>query len=333
MSSNVAVASPFPIVCVSDRRVVDFNSGKVRTNRSTKMTVFGCADAHGVIVYNGIGVDDDGLTPSTWLLELEAKEKLSSCGLYEVLYRVGVDLEGRLAKLRVKWGPTKARHTFLFGAWHEGAAGLYAVSNYERVDSSDVSLEGSEKVMQSESLSSIGAEIRGANTGTRLPRADLQAIAEVAKTGQTNKLVARCVKGVRSLAYKTSIAEGAVGAAAQWVAIGPARDQVWCGLDVVGGRIAQELPNQINIAAEAHLGGTMSVRMGGPGILAEGGYVGDENARAVAHYDRLKKTVVFSEKQCGICGAPWPASHRFCEVCLGEKHRERKKERSRQHVG
>jgi hypothetical protein len=61
MSSNISVAWPFGIMCVSDRRLVGLLSGTIRTNRSTKMTIFGCADAHGVIVYNGIGMDDEGL--------------------------------------------------------------------------------------------------------------------------------------------------------------------------------------------------------------------------------------------------------------------------------
>lgn len=73
MSLNIIAAWPIAIVAVSDRRLTDFVSKAIRTNRSTKMTVFGCADAHGVIVYNGIGLDDEGLTPSDWLMELAAE--------------------------------------------------------------------------------------------------------------------------------------------------------------------------------------------------------------------------------------------------------------------
>ena len=59
MSLNIVAAWPIAIVAVSDRRVSDFGSKKALTNRSTKMTIFGCADAHGLIVYNGIGWDDE----------------------------------------------------------------------------------------------------------------------------------------------------------------------------------------------------------------------------------------------------------------------------------
>lgn len=74
MSINIIASWPAAIVAVADRRLTDFVSRKIRTNRSTKITVFKCSDAHGVVVYNGIGMDDDRLTPSDWLLELAANK-------------------------------------------------------------------------------------------------------------------------------------------------------------------------------------------------------------------------------------------------------------------
>jgi len=76
MSCNLTIAFPFGIICVSDRRLTGLEAKKIKTNRSTKMTVFGCADAYGTIVYNGIGSDDAGKTPSDWLLELAEKSSL-----------------------------------------------------------------------------------------------------------------------------------------------------------------------------------------------------------------------------------------------------------------
>ena len=325
MSFNVTVAWPLAIICASDRRLVDLRSGKIRTNRSTKMTLFGCSDAHGVIVYNGIGMDDEGVTPSDWLLELEEKEKLFGHGLNDVLQLIGTDLENRLDRIRARYGPKKARHTFVIGAWHKSLSGLYGISNYERVDGSEELLEGSENVMQSALLPTPEARIRIVTTGVRRPKADIRAISEAVKAGPLNGVKARCVKAVRDVAYRKSIVRGTVSASAQWAAVGPERSQVWYGLDVVGGSIAQETPNLINIGAEVPLGGTLSARIGGPGMLIKDTYVGDERAKNVARYDPSKKTVIFSEPQCGICGAPWPSAHRFCEICLGEKHRERAK--------
>lgn len=54
MSLNIFAAWPIAIVGVSDRRVSDFGSKKALTNRSTKMTVFGCADAHVLRAIDGL---------------------------------------------------------------------------------------------------------------------------------------------------------------------------------------------------------------------------------------------------------------------------------------
>jgi len=327
MSLNEVAAWPVSIVCVSDRRLVDLVTGKIRTNRSTKMTIFGCADAHGVIVYNGIGMDDSGATPSDWLFELEAQEKVFGKGLDELLCRVAADLETRLQKIRAKYESKKARHTFVFAAWREGSSCLYGVSNYERVDNDEELIEGREIVTISEWLSTPKSQIRILTTGMRPPTADVHAIAEVIKQDPLNlsRVIARCVKSVRGVAFRRGIAKGTVGAAAQWAAIGPAREQVRCGLDVVGGRIAQETPNLINIGAQVYIGGTMSAQIGGPGMLIKDTFAGNESARGIARYDPSKKAAVFSEPQCGVCGAPLPASHRFCEVCTGDKHRKKSK--------
>ncbi len=238
MSLNLVTAWPIAIVAVSDRRLTDFISRKVTTNRSTKMTVFGCADAHGVIVYNGIGTDLDGLTPSDWLMQL-AERTLFNGKLHDVLEGVRTDLEARLRPLRTRYGPKIARHTFTFGAWHNGISALYHISNFESLDGSEKLLKGSETVWQSESLPKPGAELRGVATGVLPPRADLRAVCETIKTKNINQIVARCIKVVRDVAYRQGKARGTVSAAAHWAVIGPNRDQVHCGLDVVGGRVAQ----------------------------------------------------------------------------------------------
>ena len=301
--------------------MVDLVSGRVQTNRSTKITVFGCSDAHGAVVYNGIGIDDNGLTPSDWLLALGGKGNLFHRGLFELLDLVKNDLQARLQIIRAKYGPKKARHTFVFGAWHKGASAIYGISNYERVDDDKEAVEGSDEVTLSSFLPTPTARLRIVTTGLRPRLTDVRAIAEALKTGPPNRTLASSVRAVRNVAYGRGKATGTVGASCQWAWLGPERSQVWFGLDVAGGAIAQETPNLINIGAEVHLGGSFSARIGGPGMLIGDTYMGDDRARGVARYDAAKKKFVFSELRCGICGAPWPASHRFCEVCLYEKHR------------
>ena len=50
------------------------------------MTVFGCANAHDVIVYNGIGMNGAGKTPSEWLMSL-AEQQVFGLPLADILDR------------------------------------------------------------------------------------------------------------------------------------------------------------------------------------------------------------------------------------------------------
>jgi hypothetical protein len=334
MSLNLVTAWPIAIVAVSDRRLTDFVSKKTTTNRSTKMTVFGCSDAHGVVVYNGIGTDLDGLTPSDWLMQL-AERKLFEGKLDHVLEGVRTDLEARLRPLRTRFGPKIARHTFTFGAWHKGISALYNVSNFESLDGSEKLPNGTETAWLSDFLPSPGTELRGVATGVLPPRADLKAVCETIKTKDINRIVSRCIKIVRDVAYRQGKARGTVSAAAHWAVVGPNRDQIQCGLDVVGGRVAQEPPNIINVQAQSPVAGGMSVGFGdaGGGALFKEAYVcaiaANESRVNIAKYDPIAKRAVFSEPSCGVCGSPWPASHRYCEVCLHDEHHARGKKQRR----
>ena len=337
MSLNIVAAWPIAIVGVSDRRVSDFGSKKTLTNRSTKMTVFGCADAHGLIVYNGIGWDDEGLTPSDWLAEL-ATAKLFESLIQEVLDGVKTDLEVRLQKLRARYDRKTARHTFVFAVWHEDQPKIFILTNYESLDDGDDLVEGNDAVTQMSFVPPPETSVKVMSTGMMPPKAELDAIRETIKSKPVNYVVARCIKVVRDVAYRSGNPKGTVGAAAQWALIGPKREEVRCGLDVVGGRVAQEPPNIINIHARSHVAGTLSVGFGDPqgttGMIFKDAYAyavaEDESRVDIAHYDPVKKQPVFSEPKCGVCGSPWPASHRFCEVCLhDELHSRGKKQRRR----
>jgi hypothetical protein len=87
------------------------------------------------------------------------------------------------------------------------------------------------------------------------------------------------------------------------------REEVWCGLDVVGGRLAQEPPNIINIHALSQVAGTISVGFGDPqgtaGMIFKDAYayaIAEDGSRVdIAHYDPVKKQPVFSEPKCGVC--------------------------------
>jgi hypothetical protein len=321
MSSNLTAAWPHGIFCVSDRRLVDLISGKIRTNRSTKMTVFGCSDAYGVITYNGIGSDENGDTPNQWLLKLHEKEKIFDYSLPEILASIRIDLDQRLESIRLEYGAKKAKHTFVISAWHHGVSTIYGISNYERVDRTEELKEASERATTSSFWPSGDAKLRLISTGAHIRHADGQAIMKAIKSGPPNRMRVLCVKALKNLSFGKGKGRGTVGATCQWAFLGPKRDDIWCGMDVVGGTNAQETPNLINIAANLRLGGTQSVRFGGPGMIIADSYAGDRRASQVGNYDQSIGRFVFKEPLCGICGNPLPASHQLCEVCLYEVKR------------
>jgi hypothetical protein len=329
MSANLTVGWPLGMISVSDRRVTGFASGKIKTNRSTKMTVFGCADAYGVIVYNGIGTDDSEKTPSDWLISL-AERQVFDLPLSDVLGRIADDVEPRLICLRQKYGSTKARHTFVISAWEHNVPSIYCISNYERADENGESAKASEKVTLSKSIPTQAHPIQILATGSHPPRRDLLAISSAIKAGaQANRVKALCVKAVKDISYGRGQGRGPVGASCQWAFVGPKREDVWCGLDVVGRAVAQETPNLINIAANIPLGGTLSSRLGGPGMLIMEPYSGLGEEARVAHYDPTQKRAVFHELACGICGSPMPASHRSCEVCSYDQQSDKTRSQRR----
>jgi hypothetical protein len=327
MSCNLTVSWPAALICVSDRRLTNLVSRKISTNRSTKMTIFGCADAHGVIVYNGIGLDDSGLTPSEWVLAL-AEKKLFDLPIADVIEGIKQDLEDRLRTLRSKYGASRTRHTFIVAAWEQGSPVVHGISNYERVDQPGEEAKGSANVSLSTSPPMQRPQIRINATGAYPFRRDLQAIRDAIKTGAPiNRVKALSVKAVKDIAYGKSRAKGAVGASCQWTFLSPNRDETWFGLDVVGGSIAQETPNLINIAAQVPLGGTFSSRIGGPGLIIKDTYAGLGERAKIASYDPVQGRAIFSELLCGICQTPLPASHRVCEVCSYEQTSNKSKKR------
>src|SRR5215469_3059299 len=90
MSSNLTVVWPNALLSVSDRRLTRLKGGNILTNRSTKMTVFACSNAYGTIVYNGIGLDELGKTPSDWIMSL-AEQHVFDLPLAKVLEQIVID--------------------------------------------------------------------------------------------------------------------------------------------------------------------------------------------------------------------------------------------------
>ena len=214
---------------------------------------------------------------------------------------VKADLEVRLQRLRARYDRKIARHTFVFTVWHEGQPKIFILTNYESLNDGSDLVEGNDAVTQISFVPSPEAPVKVMSTGMMPPKAELNAIRETIKTKPVNYVVARCIKVVRDVAYRSGNPKGTVGAAAQWAVIGRKREEVWCGLDVVGGRLAQEPPNIINIHARSQVAGTLSVGFGDPqgtaGMIFKDAYayaITEDGSRVdIAHYDPVKKQARF----------------------------------------
>jgi hypothetical protein len=316
VSLNLFVISPDSIFCASDRRIVGFLSGQTQTNRSTKTTIFSCADAHGVVAYNGIGMDDAGNTPSSWLLRLQERANLFDHSLSDVISGIRTDLELRVRAIRAKYGKRNARHTYRVGVWQGDKNILYCVSNYERAGAWEPATEGADNVTTTIWPATREKDVRIVAGGAQPRRARFQAIADAAKSGSLDRLIASSTKAIRDIAFGRGKARGAVGATCQWARLGPTKEQVLYGVDVAGGTIALEPPNLINIAAEMRVASSLRVRIGAPGVLIKDAFVGDTRSSRMGQYNFTRKCFDFSEPPCPGCGAPKPASHCRCELCL-----------------
>ena len=80
------------------------------------MTVFGCADAHGVVTYNGVGSDDNGVTPSNWLMELATQENLFNYTFPEVLAEVRIEPNRTIASRTLSEELLKTQDAVIFAA-------------------------------------------------------------------------------------------------------------------------------------------------------------------------------------------------------------------------
>lgn len=323
MTMNIMAASSSVIICASDRRLTGFASGTIQTNRSTKIISFACANAHGAITYNGIGLDDDGLTPCDWIRKLEEDQRLFSNGIDLVLEGVKADVERRVREFH----PLHSRHSFLLGVWFRGIGLLYCVSNYEYFD--DGKLRSSREASQNFTIGvlppCLGNEVRVVSGGHPLKNDDRRNIMASLAEGHTKRTRALCFKATKRIAIGKQATRGAVGASVQWAMMGEQANEVWIGHDVAGGSRAHEPPDLVNAHASMSFAPAASVRSGfymrrseDGKIMIKDAFVTSDLDTPFRHFDPHKGTFIGEEFQCGVCKTPLPSVHKVCEVCLYE---------------
>jgi hypothetical protein len=182
------------------------------------MTIFACADAHGLIVYHGIGLDDNEQTPSDWLLDLDERVRAFDLPLANLVEAIRADTEIRLQQLGEKYGRDKSRHSFILAVWHQGLSTLFCISNYQTFDAANDS--DGDAVLLTSKPPSPGSTYRLVHAGGFLKHVRRQPIKDAMKSGSANAVKVACVRAVRDVAYGSGKGRGAVGASAQWAVIG-----------------------------------------------------------------------------------------------------------------
>jgi hypothetical protein len=89
-------------------------------------TAFGCADARGIITYNGVEWDDAQQTPSDWLMQLGDVQPFRKLSLDQLLTVICADTQRRIEHLSPAF--TDRRHTFIVAAWRNNEPSVYTIS-------------------------------------------------------------------------------------------------------------------------------------------------------------------------------------------------------------
>lgn len=299
MTLNITVASPRFVICATDRRLINVNTKRIATEQSTKLTLFYCKDAVGLIVYNGIG-RIQAKTPSDWILELDQKVNFSA----HTIDDIAVFLRDYAnAQFRSISQLLDLRHSFIIGALSERLSRIIAVSNYEEANSEKTEAKARSQFAISEAVSTLNHEVRVLATGAtnNIFESDFQKLVQVAgKSGATGTDIKNlCVKAIRNAATSKNN-KGSIGSSVLWSILERGKGPQ-SGLDVLGGTTILVSPNIIDGAIKYK------------DILLETSKTQDK-------FLLEGKPSPLPENICGNCGNPVPLGYNQCGVC-GEKYK------------
>jgi len=286
MSLNITVLTSRFIVCTTDRRLVFAKTGKIVSERSTKLTVFSCSDAVGLITYNGIGRFASE-SPSDWLLELDSRVHLSRMPLKDLLSRIREDADSRFKKIAC----ADKRHTFVVAAFAGNVPVGSLISNYESLlkDGHDATANPhfETTVGTPTGPEPIAVLVTGATED--FDQKTGEAIKQKAKEGAAAVTIKqRCIKAIRDASYRRARI-GKIGTSVLSGILDPTTRNCEVDLSVVGGTATIELPNSI-----------------GPSFSTKGGYVRKEGFLGPSGV---------TESECPNCGNPVPLGSKRCGIC------------------
>ncbi len=292
MTLNITVATPRVLLAATDRRLTNPRTRAIRTERSTKLTVLEHPSGVALITYNGIGSFRDK-TPADWLLELASRVQLASLPLSDALEAIRSDAEQRIASLP---RGTDRRHSFVVGAWEDGRASIYVVSNYEDAVGDGAESQARARFTVSVSKPAPGRDVLVLATGStdHLVDSAFLKIGAVAKRRgaagiDVKNLVAKAIASASEVGRRRS----RIGASVLW-AVAEIGRPVEAGLDVPDGTTVQEMPNLIQ-----------------QGLLFRQPMI----AVGTAASAMWNHTYGPDETVCSNCGAPLPVGYSACGVC------------------
>lgn len=307
MSLSITVATPRLLIAASDRRLTNPKSKKIHTERSTKLTVLEHPTGIALITYNGIG-SFNNKTPSDWLLELDARVKLTNLPLRDALEAIRSDAQRRIAS--IPHGGDR-RHSFIIGARENGIASIYIVSNYEKTGTNSAASKALDHFTISCSRPAPGRDVMVTAAGRTeyLEESFFRKIAKVARRRgaagvDVKNLVVKAIVAASDAGQRTA----GIGTSVSWTVADAWRKGREFGLDVPGGTTILEPPNLILRRAQY---GNMIVAV----VPSASTMWNRSNAEKWDQWRRPK----LDEISCPNCGAPVPFGYHVCGVCRHHK--------------
>ena len=295
MSLNVSILVPSYIIANTDRRLTT-PDGSIVTERSNKLTYFECPDARGFITYNGIGLDQYGMSPSDWIAEI---------------YGEGLTLQGLVARLQEIAGRkvialpavyTDRRHSFVISAflYPAGIARLILVSNYEYLAREDADFEAASAFRVEAGglrhLRSKAIFVTGATPVVRRKWINIIG-AKIDRGLSPEKVRGAATKLIRNAAY-AKFRRGTVGTS------------VSSGILMRDGRGTFD----VNVVGGSNLTEGINVLTPGFALRDFVAYGADVRSDFLP-FDKKRNRAIIPEPPCANCGRPIPLGYRQCPTC------------------
>lgn len=277
MSFKLTLVTAQFAICVTDRRLVTPDRKLIVTERSNKLTLFQCQDAHGFITYSGIGSDFERKTPSDWIAD---HPKIGSLPLDDAIATIKINSDRRLNLLRQRG--IDVRHSFVIAGYKMGLPFILLLSNLESFDEAeDKDIALPELVLSGRQMSLLAGNLKAfvllaTGASPRRKKRIKEKIVDAWKAGATPKALSRqMVKTVKDVAYHQGRL-GSVGTSVQSALVGPFSD-FNVNMHVPGGATLQEGPNFIGRAT----------------AFRDVHFEVSENARRGSRYIRLRESPKF----------------------------------------